>query len=270
MVGRDRRTRLAGARGTAVRCRASVVHPLHLRHHREAEGHPAHLRWISDPGLLHPPLRLRPPARAGRVLVHRRYRLGHRAQLHRVRATVQPRHRGRLRGHPELPGRAPALADHRKIRCDHLLHRADAGPYVHEMGPRDPRRARPVQPARARLSGRADQPGGVALVPGHDRREPDPDRRHLVANRNRRDHDLTTARRHRHQTRRRDVPAARRLREGGRRGGQGRHPRRHGGERVSGAGSALAVDAARYLGRSGSLPLDVLGAIRRTGLVFRR
>ena len=37
-----------------VRRRAPAVHPLHLRHHREAEGHPAHHRRLPDPGRVHP------------------------------------------------------------------------------------------------------------------------------------------------------------------------------------------------------------------------
>ena len=84
-------------------------------------------------------------------LVHSRYRLGHRAHLHRLRAAVQRRHPGGLRGHTELAQRAPALRDHRKVRCHNLLHGADTDPDVHEVGPRDSRRPRPVQPATAGL-----------------------------------------------------------------------------------------------------------------------
>ena len=40
--------------------RAPAVHPLHLGHHREAEGHPAHHRRLPDPGRVHAPDRLRP------------------------------------------------------------------------------------------------------------------------------------------------------------------------------------------------------------------
>ena len=97
-----------------VRRRAPAVHPLHLGHHREAEGHPAHLRRLPHPGRVHAPRRVRPQARRERLLVHRRHRLGHRAQLHRLRAAGQPGHVGHVRGHPEHPARGPALGDHRR------------------------------------------------------------------------------------------------------------------------------------------------------------
>ena len=116
-------------------------------------------------------------------------------------------------GTPMLPERAPPFRGHRKVRRHDLLHRADARAHVHEMGPRNPRRPRPVQPAAAGHRRRADQPRGVALVPRRHRRQQHPHRRHLVADRDRRGHDLAAAGRHRGQTRRGDGPAARHLRE---------------------------------------------------------
>ena len=134
-----------------VRLRASAVPALHLGHHRQAQGHHAHLRRLPDPGVLHPSQRLRRQARDRCVLVHRRYRLGHRAHLHRLRAAVQRRHPGRLRGHAGLAQRAPALRGDRKVRCHNLLHGAHTDPDVHEVGREFRRRARPVQPAAAGL-----------------------------------------------------------------------------------------------------------------------
>ena len=52
----------------------------------------------------------------------------------------------------------------------------------------------------ARLRGRADQPGSLGLVLRRRRRGQMPDRRHLVADRNRRHHDHAAAGRHRPQT----------------------------------------------------------------------
>ena len=89
-----RRRRAASRPSTtprAVRRRAPALHPLHLGHDREAEGHPAHHRRLPDPGRLHAPRRLRPQARRRRLLVHRRHRLGHRPQLHRLRPAGEPR-----------------------------------------------------------------------------------------------------------------------------------------------------------------------------------
>ena len=111
-------------------------------------------------------LRVRRQTRDRCLLVHRRYRLGDRAHLHRVRPAVQRRHPGRLRGHTGLAERAPAFRGDRKVRRHNLLHGTDADPDVHEMGPRAPRCARPVQPAAAGFGGRADQPGGLAMVSG--------------------------------------------------------------------------------------------------------
>ncbi len=143
--------RFTRAHPGGVRLRAAAVPALHLGHHRQAQGHHAHLRRLPDPGLLHPPQRLRHQARQRRLLVHGRHRLGHRPHLHRLRAAVQRRHAGGLRGHPGLAGRAPALPGHRKVRCDNLLHRADLDPHLHEVGPRAGVPARSVEPAAARI-----------------------------------------------------------------------------------------------------------------------
>ena len=53
----------ASCRGRAARRRAPALHPLHLRLHRQAQGHPAHHRRLSHRRRRHPPLRLRPAAR---------------------------------------------------------------------------------------------------------------------------------------------------------------------------------------------------------------
>ena len=67
-------------------------------------------------------------------------------------------------GTPGIAGRAPTLSDHREVRRDNLLHRADPGSDVHEVGPGDCLRPRPVEPAAAWFGRGADQPGGLALV----------------------------------------------------------------------------------------------------------
>ena len=76
-----------GDRGMPVRGderRGSAVHPLHLGLDRTAEGRAAHHRWLSGLCGDDAPIRLR-LSRRRHLLVHRRRRLGHRPQLHRLR-----------------------------------------------------------------------------------------------------------------------------------------------------------------------------------------
>ena len=93
-----------------------------------------------------------------------------------------------------------------------------------------------------------------------------PDRGHLVADRDRGDHDLPAARRHVDQARLGDAGAARHQREDRGRPGERGRPR---WRRLPGARPAVAGDAARDLGRRGALPRDVLVALRRAGLLLR-
>ena len=89
---------------------------------------------------------------------------------------------------------------------DHPLHRADGDPRVHAVGHRVAREARHVVAAAAGFRGRTDQPGGVGLVLEGDRRRTVPGRRHLVADRDRRDHDHAAARSHHVEARVGHVP----------------------------------------------------------------
>ena len=65
-----------------------------------------------------------------------------------------------------------------------------------KWGEEIPEKLRPVVAAGARQRRRADQPRGLDVVPGEHRPQQLPDRRHLVADRDRRDHDLAAAGRH--------------------------------------------------------------------------
>ena len=85
-----------------------------------------------------------------------------------------------------------------KLRGHHPLHRADRDPRLHEVGHEIPR-ARPVAPCACWAGRRADQPRGLDVVPRAHRRRPLPDRRHLVADGDRRDHDHAAAGRDHHQ-----------------------------------------------------------------------
>ena len=149
VVARRRRLGVTGAHSRGVRRRASAVPAVHLGHHRQAQGHRAHQRRLSHPGVLHPLQRLRHQAGNRRVLVHRRHRLGHRTHLRRLRPAVQRRNPGYLRGNPKHAQPAPAFPDHRKVRRDNLLHGPDDDPHLYEVGPRNPGRPRLVQPAAA-------------------------------------------------------------------------------------------------------------------------
>ena len=99
-----------------------------------------------------------------------------------------------VRGRARPPGPGSLLVDHRAAQGHDLLHGADGDPRLHALGRRVPEEARPVVAAPARHRRRADQPRGVDVVPRGHRRRALPDRRHLVADRDRRDHDDAAAR----------------------------------------------------------------------------
>ncbi len=80
----------------------SAVHPLHLGLDRKAQGRAPHHRRLSGVRLDHASIRVR-LSRRRHLLVHRRRRLGHRPQLHRLRAALQRRHHADVRGRAELP-----------------------------------------------------------------------------------------------------------------------------------------------------------------------
>ena len=95
--------------------RGPAVHPLHLGLDRQAQGRAAHHRRLSRLRLDDPPVRLRLPRRR-HLLVHGRRRLGHRPQLHPLRAARQRRHDPDVRGRPELPDGLALLGRRRQAR----------------------------------------------------------------------------------------------------------------------------------------------------------
>ena len=92
-------------------------------------------------------------------------------------------------GAPNCAGRRPLLGNHREVPRQHLLHRADGDPRVHQVGRPLGRQARSVEPAPAGHRRRRDQSRGLDVVSQEDRRRALPDRRHLVADRDGRHHD---------------------------------------------------------------------------------
>ena len=136
------------ARG--LRQRAPALRHVHVRHHRQAQGHPAHHRRLPRPVRLLVLGRVRPEGRR-RLLVHRRRRLGHRALLHRLRPARVRGDAGALRGHARHPAQGPLVGDHPGQGRHEVLHRAHRHPHVHEVGRADPGGVRPVVAAHPRL-----------------------------------------------------------------------------------------------------------------------
>ena len=98
------RGRQDGDRRVPVRAderRGSAVHPLHVGLDRQAEGRAAHDRRLSRLRRDDAPVRVR-LSRRRHLLVHRRRRLGHRPQLHRLRPARERRHHADVRRRAEL------------------------------------------------------------------------------------------------------------------------------------------------------------------------
>ncbi len=196
----------------------------------------AHQRWLSDLRLHHAPLDLRRARRRG-VLVCSRHRLGHRPQLHRVRATGERDDRRAVRGRSDVPAARSALGNRGALQGAPVLHRADPDPGVHQGRCRPARRARSVVAQAAGDGRRADQPGGLGVVPRARRRQPLSDRRYVVADRDGWHPDHSAAGRHHHQARVGHAAVS---------GDRGRHRRRQrqvgraGPRRLSGDQTAVA------------------------------
>ena len=151
-----------------------------------------------------------------------------------------------------------------RLRRDDPLHRADRDPRVHEVGRPVSGEARPLAPAPVRQRRRADQPRSVDVVPRAHRRQPLPDRRHVVADGDRRDRDLAAARRHGDEARQRDDAAARLLAP---RCSTRRRTRFTVGGGLLALTQAVAVDAAHDLGRRRALRADVLLEVARAARI---
>ena len=172
----------------AIDAERPALPAVHERDDGQAEGDHAHDRRLSHRRHRDAPADLRPQARRRRLLVRGRHRLGHRPQLHRLRAARQRRDRRDVRGDARLSRTRTAGGQIvERYKVDDPLHRADGDPHVHEVGRRSyPANARPLVAAAARDRRRADQSRGLDVVSRAHRRRPLPDRRHLVADRDRR------------------------------------------------------------------------------------
>mmetsp|Transcript_93889 Transcript_93889/g.265848 ORF Transcript_93889/g.265848 Transcript_93889/m.265848 type:complete len:234 (+) Transcript_93889:1087-1788(+) len=228
--------------GGVARVRGPPVRPVHVGVHGKTKGCVAHHWRLHD--LRRDDLQVRLRYEAGRhILLHGRLRLDHRALLRGLRPYAESSDTADLRRGAELPEQRSALARGGQVLRHPALHRADSDPRPHadRRGPRQGHQPR-VAPGTG-VGGRADQPGGVAVVPRRRGRGAVPDRGHVVADRDRRHHDHPAA----HQGLRREarlrVPALLRHRAcahhaGGQGAGGG-----HGG--FAGNQVALALDHPR-------------------------
>ena len=98
-------------------------------------------------------------------------------------------------GTPDFPDKDRWWEIVERYKVD-ILTGADGDPLAHEMGAGVRAEARPLVAAPARLGRRADQPGGLGLVPRAHRRRSLPDRRHVVADRDGNDPDHAAAGHH--------------------------------------------------------------------------
>ena len=99
-----------------------------------------------------------------------------------------------VRRRARLAAEGSLLVADRAARRDRVLHRADRHPRVHALGHRVAAEARSVVAAAARIGRRADQSRSLDLVLQVHRRRALSGRRHVVADRDRRDHDHAAAR----------------------------------------------------------------------------
>ncbi len=115
--------------------RRPALPALHQRHHRQAQGPPAHHRRLRRPDL--PDRRyIFDLKRRRRLLVHGRHRLDHRPQLRRLRPAAQRRHRPHVRRRAQLARKRPLLEDRRRPQGHRLLHRPHRHPRLHQVGRR--------------------------------------------------------------------------------------------------------------------------------------
>ena len=115
-------------------------------------------------------------------------------------------------GTPDTPGKDRLWAIVERYGVTQLYTAPTAIRTFMKWGEEEPREARPVEPAAARHGRRAHQPRGVDVVPHVHRRRALPDRRHVVADRDRR-HMISPLPGVTTQARLGDLPAPRHRRE---------------------------------------------------------
>ena len=200
---------------------------------------------------------LRPQGRRS-LVVRRGPGLGNRPQLHRVLAADRRRHELYVRGRAHLPLPEPLVADGGALRDHRLLHGADGDSRPDALWRGLGHAPRPEQPAAARLGRRAHQPRGVEMVSHGDRPAGLPDHGHLVADGDRRFHDLPAA----HHAAQARLGHASLFRDRGRRRRRARQARQGQRRRLPRHQDALAGDAAHPAQGSGPVHPAVLEQVR--------
>ena len=173
----------------------AFLHPLHLRHHRQAQGRAARHRRLCrgagrvDEAHLH---RLR-----GRDhVLHLGHRLGGRAQLHHLRPADRRHGDGHVRRHADPSRRRHLVADRREVQGQRDVLGADRDARAEEAGSGLPAQVRPVEPQAPVPRRRAARPADPRVDHGRTQAAGD---RQLLADRNRLADAVHRARRRGHQ-----------------------------------------------------------------------
>ena len=232
----------------------NAEHPLFILYTSGSTGKPKGVQHSTGGYLLHAiahhEVDVRPQADR-RLLVHGGRRLGHRPHLHHLRpARGAARPRSCSRACRPIPdaGRFWKMIQDHKVTVFYTAPTAIRS--LIKAGADLPKK---YDLSSLRILGTVGEPINPEAwmwYHTHRRRRALPDRRHLVADRDRRPHDHAAARRHAAQARLLHAAAARhhgrdrRRDRPGRGEGQGRHPRHQ---------APVAVDDPHHLGRSGAL-----------------
>ena len=142
-----------------------LLYLLYEQDDREAEGDRAHDRRLPRRHRDHAPLHLRHQARLD-LLVRRRHRLGHRAQLHRLQAALQQDDRRDLRGHARLRTRTRWWDIVERYRVD-ILYTTPTAIRAHMKWGRSTPRSTTSPSLRPRERRRAHQPEAWVWYHGH-------------------------------------------------------------------------------------------------------